>query len=86
MQNTTIEDNVVYGQPAGDQAVAISPDRTEVFSSPRMTVWQWPDGPTVMSDAQTEIADAVITNVARPELASIQSVRLPLWHILLSFP
>lgn len=75
MQNTTIEDNLILGSPAGDMAVGISPNGTEVYASPQLTVWQWPDGPFTMSDPQTSVAEAVIENIARPELASIQSVR-----------
>ena len=76
MQNTTIEDNVVLGQPAGDQAVAISLVETEIFASPQMRVWVWPEGPFVMSAPEVEVAEAVINSVARPVLRSIQDVRL----------
>ena len=75
MQNTTIEDNVVLGQPAGDQAVAISLVETEIFALPRMRVWVWPEGPFVMTEPDVGVARAVITSVARPVLQSIQGVR-----------
>ena len=75
MQNTTIENNVVYGEPAGDQAVAITAS-TEMVSSPRMRVWVWPDGPFAMSDENVAVANSIITAVARPVFQSIQAVRL----------
>lgn len=72
-----IEDNVVLGEPAGNQAVSISPNGTEAYASPRLELWQWPDGPAVMSDEDTSIARFIIENIARPQLETIQNVRPP---------
>ena len=86
VQNTTFVDNVVYGEPAGDRAVAISPNRTEIVASPRMRVWLWPDGPFVMTDPNVGIAESIITVTARPILQSIQDVRPCLPYPLLQSP
>lgn len=51
VQDVTIEDNVVYGMPAGAQAVGLAagPPAAVAFASPPMLVWRWPDGPEVES-------------------------------------
>ena len=75
VQNTTFDGNVVNGEPAGDQEVAISLVDTEILASPRMRVWVWPDGPFVMSAPEVEVAEAFIIDFARPLLRAIQEAR-----------
>ena len=75
VQNTTFEGNVVYGEPAGDREVAISLVDTEVYASPRMRVWVWPEGPFVMTAPDVGVAENVTINFARPLLRAIQDVR-----------
>jgi len=57
VQDVTIEDNVVYGMPAGAQAVGLAagPPAAVAFASPPMLVWRWPDGPEVESGSLLNI-------------------------------
>ena len=45
------ENNVVYGKPADDRAIAIASGGkgTAVYAVPPMRVWQWPGGPTTLT-------------------------------------
>lgn len=56
MQDVEFEDNVLEGEPAGDQTVAVAPgpNGTEVFSRPVRQVFQWPDGPFTATQNVTE--------------------------------
>ena len=82
MQNVTVEDNTINGAPAGDQTIAIAkhPRGAIALSSPRLRVWQWPNGPFNMTSEETEEAETLILTVARPELRDIQAVRFTCWH------
>ena len=75
VQNTTFDGNVVNGEPAGDQEVAISMVKSEVYASPRMRVWVWPDGPFILSAPDVKVAEAVIMDFARPLLRAVQEAR-----------
>ena len=75
VQNTTFEGNVVNGEPAGDREVSISLVETEIYASPRMRVWVWPEGPFVMTEPDVGVAETVTINFARPLLRAIQDVR-----------
>lgn len=54
VQGITIENNTIYGDPAGIRAVSLSeagksgPDGV-AFSTPPMRVWRWPDGPPLLT-------------------------------------
>lgn len=74
MQNVTIEGNEVLGEPAGVRAIGIDPYGTEVFASPRIEVWQWPQGTPVLSNPDTAVAENVIINIARPQVETILEV------------
>lgn len=79
-----IENNTVFGEPAGSRAVAISPNGTEVLASPRTELWLWPgldvnnvpDDPVGLSDPDTQFAEDEIIGRLRPEIEQIRKVRL----------
>ena len=67
----------MFGAPAGDQAIAVAPgpNGTTAFASPRLRIWQWPDGPFNETRPDVDEAGTLIRTVARPELLQVQAVR-----------
>lgn len=54
IQAVAFGNNIVYGQPAGDQTVAVAkgPPPATAYAVPQMTVWQWPGGPAVPTEPE----------------------------------
>jgi len=50
-QGVSFKGNIVRGEPAGDQTVAVASakPRPAVYAEPRMRVWRWPGGPTTLT-------------------------------------
>lgn len=83
MQDVTFENNLVYGQPAGFQEVAIQQasivdgPAAVAYASPKVQVWPWPAGPATQAESISNSS-----NFARGfldpggPLAAIQAVRL----------
>ena len=65
---------MVYGEPAGDQAVAIAPGRkgSAVYAEPRIRVWQWPGGPTTQTKSKSATASFLKKEVA-PVTAALRT-------------
>lgn len=72
MQNVTFEDNTVFGEPAGDEAVAVDPSAT-ISAEPRLTVTKLPFG----SFKTRRLSERRLAKV-RSEVHVAQQVRPPL--------
>lgn len=79
MQDVSFEGNVVAGAPAGDQTVAVArvAPRPTVYSIPPINVWQWPGGPTTMTEPELGSEEFFSSDVARVNAAmrAAQQVR-----------
>lgn len=74
VQNITIENNTVNGEPVGNRAVAAEPEDVDIFASPQRAVWEWPNGPPRQSFPNTSVAEIAV-NIAREELKAMRVVR-----------
>lgn len=75
MQNITIENNTVNGDPAGNRSVsADGSDTRDVLASPLLELWNWPDGTVIQSFDDTRLAEFYMY-IASSELEEVQQVR-----------
>lgn len=76
VQDVVIEDNVINGQPAGNQAIAVArgAQRDTAYAEPRTSVWQWPGGPTIPTAAEGATA-AFLEGTVAPVAAALRSAQ-----------
>ena len=82
VQDVAFEDNVVFGTPAGDQAVAIASDGKgdAVYARPQIRVWQWPGGPATLT--QPPIAtQSFLSGEVAPVIAALETARKVCAHV-----
>eukprot|EP00892_Ulva_mutabilis_P000473 jgi/Ulvmu1/10426/UM062_0022.1 len=70
-----VENNMVFGEPAGNRTVGIQRG-PEVLASPQMTVWKSPAGPFIPTDPElVAAAVAELELQMRPLLAALQDIQ-----------